>query len=799
LHPIFILLVALASPLAEESTIQGTVRAAGALEPIAGAVVSIPGLRRTVPADQKGYFVLSGVPSGPWRIVASAPGYATNAVTIQSNGTGVVQLDFELEVRPIVLRPVEVSTEPERAGPMASAPGEVGPPAARVTGSTLKLVPGLVEPDVLRALQVLPSVAAMSDYSSALYVRGGSGDQNLITLDGVPLFNPYHVGGIFSAIGSDAVSSVDLWAGAFPARGGDRLSSLVQIHTRDGGRDEIRTSGAVGLISAHATVDGPLPGGDGAFLFTGRHTYVDVATGIADRVGLIPITVPYGFSDAYVKATHSIGTHGSLAISGYLDGEALQPKGRVAQDMNGEMNFDWGSRMLALSYRQPIAGSLLLEARAGYSGFQGTFDASSYEGAVVECDINGCREISPATDTVPEVGAHSHIRDILTGADLTWFRETHKTRAGVQLDSYLFDHALDVLRDAVRTTGEQRTSSRPDIFPLFDRMDRAHTFAAYIEDEWTATQRLKLRAGLRMLDAGARGRAWLPRLGLRWQAARSIVLSAGAGRYAQALHSLRNDESVASSFVAYDLIAAQPAEVGLARGEDIVVGAEWSAPSTLLRIDAYARRTTGLIQSTEAKDPINAPVVITEPYRIASGLTRGVELMASHRRGNAEFGLSYALTFSERTVDGETFVPRFERRHLLDAGATLPFSGSGVLSARLALGTGQPYTPVVGAIDNSFFDPTTGRWTREGLTALLGEHNGARLPGYLRLDVAARKSYPKRWFGQEGSLTPYVQILNVLNTKNALIADVERLPSSLRQVYYPQLPFLPTFGLEWRF
>ncbi|MGH7506292.1 MAG: carboxypeptidase regulatory-like domain-containing protein, partial [Longimicrobiales bacterium] len=370
------------------AAIQGIVRVAGTLEPIANATITIAGLDRLVVADAKGFFVLADVPSGSWEVEASAPGYASNALTVVSSGTGVIRLDFELAIRPVELDPLDVDADGSSATvPVrARAPSSAGPPAARLDGPSIKRMPGLVEADVLRALHVLPAVSAISDFSSALYVRGGSADQNLITLDGIPLFNPYHVGGIFSAIGADAVSSVDVWAGAFPAASaGDRLSSVVQIHTREGGRDRVRSSGAIGLLAAHLTLDGPL-GAGGAFLFSGRRTYLDVVSDAAYGVGLIDNTLPYGFSDAYLKLSHRVGALGSISLSGYLDLESVRFPERMRHEHGLDLQFGWGARMLALSYRQPIGGSLLLEARAGFTGFAGDFDGYEYSRGQSSCD-----------------------------------------------------------------------------------------------------------------------------------------------------------------------------------------------------------------------------------------------------------------------------------------------------------------------------------------------------------------------------------------------------------------------------
>jgi outer membrane receptor protein involved in Fe transport len=661
-----------------------------------------------------------------------------------------------------------------------------GPAASRVQGAELRVVPGLAEPDVLRGLQALPSVAAISDYSSALYVRGGSADQNLITLDGIPLFNPYHLGGIFSAIGMDAVSTVELWPGALPAQTGDRLSGAVAIHTRNGGQDRIRASGAIGLISTHLTVDGPLPGRRGSFLFTGRRTYLDAIADAAYAVGLISNTMPYGFSDAYLKATHPVGELGSVAVSAYLDREGIHLPAKMRERWDSDVDFGWGSKMFSVSYRQPLGGSLLLHTRLGYTDFGGTFNALDWASREpVYCEPGGvnCQPLEGPVDTVHTLYGRTTARDLLGGADLTWHGRTHTLRSGVHLDAYHFDHLF-----------RNYDEVEPDLLFSFDDAARLRTFAAYLEDEWRATGSLSLRAGLRLLAAGSNGNAWLPRLGARLQLSPAISLSVGAGRYAQVLRSMKDEESLIASLIAYDILTAQPAGVPLATGEDLVVGAGWTGAATTLRIDAYARRLDGLVLGESTHEPGKIPALIVDGFRLGRGTARGLEVQAAHRRGQAEFKLSYALSNFSREVGGERFPPRFERRHLMDATTLIPWGERGLLSGRLVVGSGQPHTPALGYTDPQQFDPINGRWWGDDTGLLLGERNSARLPGYLRLDVAARKSFDKNWFGRELTLSPYLQILNVLNPKNVLIADAMSYSSGT-----PQFPILPTFGVEWKF
>lgn len=781
--PLFALLFAIAPP--EAAAIRGMVRAQGSLEPIAGATVRIPDLRRIALTDERGYFVLADVPPGRWRVVAGALGYREHEVTVVLED-GAVRLDFELPIQPVPIEGVEVEDESRRVS--MSAPRAPGSPTFRVDVPALEVLPGLAEPDVLRAVQLLPSVAAASDFSSALYVRGGSPDQTLITLDGVPLFNPYHVGGVFSAIPFDAVSSVDVMPGALPAGSGDRLSAQVDIHTREGGRDRVRASGTVGLISAHATASSPLPGGDGALLVAARRTYLDAATAAAHALGLLPTRLPYGFSDVYLKATRDVGELGSLSLSGYLNSEAFWFGRDVEESSNMMTDLGWGSRLLALNYRQPVGGSLLLRGRLGYSDFHGDFDVTELRwNGPITCTPSGCSGLEP-TDTALVLHGRTRTRDVVLGVDVSWFGRHHTVGLGAQLDTYRFAHALEL------------DDGSDGFLREVDETRRLRTAAVYVEDEWRATDALDLRAGVRFVDAGVLGSAWLPRLGARLHITPRLSLSLGGGRYAQALRSMRDEESALASLIAYDIVTAQPTAVGLAKGEDVVAGLEWESGSLSLRVDAFAKRLGGIVVGPETVSPLDAPALVTDSFQVGTARMRGLEVLGRYRRGRADLTLAYALGSTRLRVGGEEYAPRYERQHLLTAAAALPLGETGTFGAQLSLGSGQPYSPVIGMTTPFRYNPVTGKWQSVGLEVVLGDRNSARLPGYLRLDVAVRKRLEKHWFGRRMTVTPYLQVLNVLNMRNVLLTEPDPHAFSGPEIrYWPQLPFFPTFGVQWSF
>jgi hypothetical protein len=767
--------------------IHGTVRADGPGTPIPRATVQVVELGRSVAADERGYFVLRGVEPGRWTVRASAIGYRPHAVVVQASGGGSVRLDFDLQPEAVRLDPVEVrglETATAAAGAASAGPGET-----RLEGRAVRLTPALAEADVLRAAQSLPSVAAISDFSSAPYVRGGSPDQSLISLDGIPLYNPYHLGGLFGAIDPDAVESVGVLAGAFPAGTGDRISSVMEVRTREGGRDSLRATGAVGLISSRFGLDGPLPGGNGSFLFSGRHTYLDWATRGAAALGVIPMHLPYGFSDAHLKVDRDVGALGRLSVSGYVNDESLVHRPSGEKD---EIDFDWGSEAVGLRFWRPFGTRASAELRAGYSAFGGRFRALERRWDPAT------RRYSDSASTIME--ASTGVQNAILGAGATWYGRRHQLRAGTQLDVYRFRHDVfpDDFGDGV-----------DDFVPKFHQEDRPTTLAAYLEDEWKPTDVLSLRAGLRVMGAGSRGTAWMPRLGFRYALTPSVTLWGGAGRSAQVMHSLHDAESVSTSIVAYDILAAVPEEMGLTVADDAVLGGEWRRGELSLRLEGYEKRFRSVPVTPIPEDPLGRGLVVPEGFGEGTGTARGLEVLAQYARGGSGFALAYTLAKAERELDGVRFTPRFDRRHTLDLNGFAPLGRTGQLSARAVLASGQPYTPILGVTSRYGVSGSEGTFIgTDGVVPVMGEHNSARLPGYLRVDLGVRKSYQRRWFGRPTTFTPYLQVLNVLNTRNVLFALPEQDyeyggpgedQPRMRLQYAPQLPVFPTFGVEWRF
>ena len=768
--------------LQQQGVVHGWVREQGSREPIPFASVEVVG-QRAVLSDEHGYFVVTGVTAGPVEVRVRALGYDGADSTIVVPDGDRLRADFLLEPRPVALDAIRVRADAEEVAAAATA----GPPPLRIDAPTIALAPGIAEKDAFRAIQLLPAVAAASDFSSALYIRGGSPDQNVVLLDGAPLFNPYHLGGLFSAIDPDAVATMEVLPGAIPAAEADRASGVIKVWTRDGGRDRLRGHGALGLVSSRLGVDGPLPGGDGTYLVSARRTYFDLLTKAAYRLGAIETPFPYSFTDAHAKITHDVGATGRLNVSGYINDERVHTPPEV--EPYNRTSFAWGTRAGSVAYRQPFGGSLLAEFTLAATSFDGSFDALELEDAPGGGD--------PVVADTFFLGRIT-MRDIVARGGVTWYRGAHEIRAGLQLDLYDFEYDFDV-EELDTGGGGIDEDAAGDIFATLGAAAGITTVAAYAEDEWSVHEGLAFRVGVRALDAEGLGTTVMPRVGLRWALADRFTFTAGAGRYAQAIHSLRNEESALSSVIPYELLVPASEESGFLVAEDVVAGLEYRVPNTRVRVDGYYKRYPSLPAAPLSADPLDSPIFATE-FRPGTGWATGLELLAQHRQGRSMLMASYALTWAERTLEDNSYPPRFQRRHMIDLTGGLQFGGGGLLTARLAAGTGQPYTPALARFDGMRWDPETRTYQRYRNQVVLAEHNSERLPGYLRLDLGVRNESEHDWFGRTVTIVPYLQVLNVLGNRNVVTGRPSYNPQGGAVIeYFPALPTIPTLGVEWSF
>lgn len=755
---------------AQQTTLAGIVRDSAGLEPVAFAEVRVssagPAARTATGfSDRFGAFVVPNAPAGPVRVEAGAFGYAPWSRDYDEPPDA--PLTILLQPVPIELDSLQVEAGGRRGDPLS-----VSRDAFVVDPARIRALPVVVETDVLRAIAMSPSASAPSDFVSVPFVRGGTSEGTPLLLDGIRLFNPFHLGGFMSAVNAEAVDHATLLPGSGPgAEHVGSLSGAIEIATRDGTRDRHRVAGAVGLASSRLSVEGPI-GGGASYLVDGRRTYIDLLTRALKSMEVIPEHFPYSFHDLHAKVTKDFGGVRRLSVTGYVNSEGIH-----YDDSTGDSRvlFDWGNAAVAAHYRDRLGTRALLDATVGHSRFVN--------------DFLGLENLNwPPVDTL--IAGGGHMTEDRADVRITWHTSSGTVAAGGQAIRFEGDHDFG-------------WSEIPEILAPLTLRASQWRIGAFVSVARPLGGDWSTRAGVRAdhfpgLAGTLSPFAELSYDGSWWSARIS------AARSHQAIASLRNEESIGASFLAYDLMA--PVERGpVPRNTEISAGWEGTRGASRLRLDAYARRMEHLRLPPVAGDPLKETTLGDPSLRmLGTGTVRGVEASWSWARGPVSAVGAYRWSRATRTVGDLTFVPRFHRAHELELGTAIE-TGSSTWSAQFSLRSGQPVTPLLAVIPAGRHVSREGDDARGRGVVLGGDYNAGRLPRYLRLDLGWRRRGDAARSG-ERFFAPFLSVANLFSAPNVLVGnvrintrDTRRGAVRVEREYLPQMPMLVFFGLEFGF
>ena len=736
------LLLAAGVLFAGPGSLNGFIRDAASGEPLAYANVFLDGTDLGAASNDRGYYYIGGVPAGDYRLVASYVGYGTLRQPVSvAAGAGTT---LDLALRPGAVEVDEVVVSAERA----VFEREVELSATRLDTRQLAAMPKVGgELDLLRVVQLLPGVIATSDFSNKLYIRGGSPDQNLILLDGITVYNPSHLFGLYSPFVPEAVSDVTLLAGGFPARYGGRLSSVLDITTREGNSKHYTGLGSLSLLAAKAVAEGPIPGG--SFLVAGRRTWLpDALLETFDVEGL-----GYYFYDLMGKVNHEVGRGFRATLAGLAAEDVLtfwDPDDPDALDAR----LAWGNR--GLSGRADLILSPLL-----YGEVQGAVSNFS----------SGFRVAFEESDTARMT---TDLTDLLLASDFTWYvADDHTVSFGVNLKRATMDMSASF--------GEISFEQGRGLWPL----------AAYLDDQWDLLpDRLFIKPGLRCSFYSNDTRFEPePRLGLKYRVGENTALNAAAGRYTQPLVTLNSTDAL---FSIYDIWVPIPDGRPTPAALHFVAGAEhWLRRDLTFKAEAWYKDYADLLEARYGE-------FATPPESLlaADGYSGGLDLMLRRTGGLLDGWVGYSYMWTRRSIGAEAYHPHYDRRHNLSVVASFPalFWGTD-LSVRFNLGTGLPYAGTVGYYHRYEYRPDVDE-TRYWWGFIDGPRDAFRYPVYHRLDAGLTKKWQTGW----GTISAFLDVTNLYNSRNVLLYywEVEDGAVPVRKSI-PMIPILPTLGVEVRF
>ncbi|MDE2870245.1 MAG: TonB-dependent receptor [Gemmatimonadota bacterium] len=462
--------------------------------------------------------------------------------------------------------------------------------------------------------------------------------------------------------------------------------------------------------------------------------------------------------------TADLGGVRRLSFSGYRNSESLRV--HDSEETN-PLDLSWGNTALSVHYRDKLGDNGIVDANLGHSRFTSDLFALG----------------SGSTDTL--LFGDGIMSEVRADLRVTWRTARATITSGAQATAFLGDHDYDHT--------DEFDSDEGFFFSPLTLRETSWRLAAYSIVEVSLQRGFSTRAGLRIdhfrrLATTLAPFAELSYAGSWWDARIS------ASRSHQALASVRDEEALGASFLAYDLLVPV-SKAPVPRNTEVVVGWEGSRAGVRVRVDAYARVLDNLRLPELGARPANG-AALGDPslWLVSSGSAKGVETSWSWimRAGFSVLG-SYRWARVSRTVGSATFKPRFHRNHEFEMGTSYA-RGASSWSARVSLRSGQPTTPVLGVMP---IEVHGGGYTR--LVPLGGEYNSGTLPRYARIDAGWRRESRVSWFGG-GSVVPYVSVANLLSLPNVVGGYVERRASGeIKRVYLPQLPMIPFFGVEFRF
>ena len=722
--------------------------------PASRASVAIVGTSIAATTGADGRFLLAPAPVGARTLRVRLPGYRMADRPIQLRDGDTVRVEVVLERSVQLLSPLRTDAQRTDAELFTSRPSIS---TTVIDAMAMSGVPSIGERDVVRTVQLLPGVTARNDFNTGLTVRGGEADQNLVLLDGFPLYNPFHLGGLFSTFMDATVGSIELLTGAFPARYGGRMSSVLDVRSAEEVRPGVHTTADLSALGATARFAGAIDGGRGTWSIAGRRTYADAVQSIfTDDV------FPYRFHDLQGHASYLIGTGTRVSVTAYQGRDVLdanlaefEADSVLSKSNRGRWAFDWGNQMLGVVIAKDLGERTTIEQRVSTSGFSTRLDLGS--GASMQ---------------------RSEVRDVRASGVLRVRGDVHDRSIGYELAAQRIRYS----------SGSPQTETT-----TFDLTQRPVTGALWIDDLWQLSPRWLVEGGLRA--EALSGRQWAalsPRLSLKYFVSPQVALTAGTGRVTQTMHSLAGDGALRY----FDVWLASDSFVPVATAWHWVAGAERRVGDVgSVRVEGFLKRYDRVLEADPSEDPQRRG----DEFLSAKGSAFGVDMLARWQLKSGATGwITYSYGVSRRERDGRTWAPGSDRRHDLNVVATRPFSKYRV-GARFNLATGTPYTPIVGGVTRRVYDPALDRWGTGDpeilIESLGGVHNSERFPVTHRLDLDVSRELVVRG----ATVAPYVSVVNAYNAKNVFVYLYKYSTDQPTRRAISQFPILPSAGVRVAF
>ena len=802
-----VLLLPAAILLAQDnSTISGFVREDETGEPVAYANVFIKDSDLGTASNVDGYYVITNVHSGNLKITVSIIGYemVTQEINVQENQN--LRLNFRMERTVLEGQTVDVFGEAQKMRQL------VEPSRVTLDLRTLEIAPAFVEPDLFRTVQMLPGVQTLNDFSSALYVRGSTPDQNLIMMDGITIYNPYHLGGIFSTFNTDAIKEADFHAGGFPARYGGRMGAILNVINREGNTEEFQGNANISLVSSKALLEGPIPnilGMKGSWMVAGRRTYFDqIINAILWAQGnKEDFKFPYYFYDYQVKVNIDLNPDHRLTYSRFYGDDVLgisfterDESYDVLSDyyedtrFTFEIDWPWGNHTNNLTWRWLISPKLVARTFVANSRYRFHFDMAFMEEGDWEMGSQNGNYRDQFTFDFYDI-----VDDRTIETELSWYGiNNHQLMSGLQVKQVDFDLGMEFEYSNLDTTIY--------LNPL-DMKDKTVETSIFIQDKWDVTSKLAMQLGIRVMDYSLHDNVYVdPRFGIKYLLRQDLSLKLSLGRYHQFL-TIANPEDETLRII--DFWLGIPADHQATYADHAILGVEYlSENNWLFRVETYYKHFENLITLKQGElfqeEEEELRFTPFNEFYDTRAYSYGLELLFKKTAGRLRGWVGYTIAVTKKHIDKfGWYYPKYDRTHTVNVVGDVGIFKNIHFSTALQVSSGQPFTPPLGRYEHwtAQHDPYLPSWYGNE-NFLVGKKNSERLPLYFRLDISLKQN--KTFFGYP--YERFIQLINVTSHVNALTYQYQNKTNRLtgetlgmERAAIPMFPFFLTFGFKVEF
>jgi outer membrane cobalamin receptor len=776
-------------------TVSGYVQDSLTTESLIGASIYRQSSGQGTAANKFGFYSLT-LPASEVEITYSYVGYGTLTKRFNLRRDTVITVSLNPSQE---LPEVEVTAS-------ARIQENVQMSAINLPVTQIKSLPALMgEVDILKTLQLMPGIQSGGEGTTGLYVRGGGPDQNLMLLDGVPLYNVSHLFGFLSVFNADAVNNVEVFKGAFPARYGGRVSSVVDVSMKEGNMQKFHGEGSIGLVASKITFEGPLAKDRTSFILSARRTYIDVLTkpivASQNRNSDNKVNGGYYFYDVTAKVNHRFSGKDRIYLSLYMGDDKFYSDSEFNESLTSHTKnasqLAWGNLVTAFRWNHVFSGKLFGNTTLTYSRYRlytGMESWNTYEKANWS---SGAPVYSAVTDYY---GAdyRSGINDWAGCLSFDYVPSpNHYIRFGATATHHTFNPG------ALAFTS-------PDSIARYSQGELSGwEYGLYAEDEIKVTDRLKTNIGLHWSGFSVRNTSYgvlQPRISARYLLNGDFSAKASYARMAQYIHLLANSNVGLPTDLwvpATDRLQPQTSNQ-VAAGIALTFRREYE-----ISVEGYYKTMDNVLEYKEGASFLNPDNPWEDKVLQGDGRSYGLELFIQKKTGNVTGWIGYTLSWTDRLFEelnnGERFPYKYDRRHDFSVAVIKRLSKKVEFSGTWVFGTGNSISLPVGVYqaanpvrpDPTFETPIYPNYYD------FGKRNGYRMAPYHRLDLSVSFLKTTRW----GERRWVIGVYNAYSRRNPFYIDVEEKEKQYmgdtykkyEYIQYSLFPIIPSISYQFKF